>query len=366
MVRCDVVDLRCWQDRRVGRFGTVAVLLLILVWGWTPVHARAQSGVVPSAAKSAPAKKAAPKTISTRARTGNSATGNSATGTPQTIDLKSLEKRIKRTLAKVIPTVVSVAGGSGVVISKDGYVLTVAHVGMRAGRRVRVTFPDGRRVWGMTLGNDRGVDAGLIKLTGDGPFPHAKMGTSKDLKAGQWCIALGYPVLFERGKAPAVRIGRVLNHRDTTVITDCTIMGGDSGGPLFDVDGNVIGISSRCDDRLTVNIHVPVDCFQDTWDRLATSEDFNSRSRNIAFLGVAADEDASDARIGEVFPGTGAAKAGIQVGDVLLKFDGHELGKYSELPPLILKHKPGDEVEIVLRRGKETVKLKAKLGDRDE
>ena len=347
-----------WSRSSDACWPALFALLVILVWTWmvAPVTARAQSNAV-----------ATP----TAQQTSEKATSDSTAAEPAPrtagIDLPQLEQQLKKTLEKVTPSVVAVAGGgSGVVISEDGYVLTVAHVGMQAGRRVSVTFPDGRRVWGRTLGNDRGVDAGLIKLSGDGPFPHAKMGTSKELQAGQWCFALGYPVSFDRGKPPALRFGRVLSSRDTTVVTDCTIMGGDSGGPLFDMDGNVIGVSSRCDNRLTMNIHVPVDCYHDTWDRLAQGEDFNSLSRNIAFLGVAPDENAEDARIGEVFPDTGAAAAGVRVGDVLLKFDGQELSKYSELPPLILKHKPGDEVEMVLRRGKEVITVKAKLGDRDD
>ncbi len=150
------------------------------------------------------------------------------------------------------------------------------------------------------------------------------------------------------------------------VITDCTIMGGDSGGPLFDLDGQVIGISSRCDNRLTVNIHVPVDCYLDAWNRLKSGEDYNSRAPNSVFLGVGPDESTRSPKIGEVFGGSGAAEAGIQVGDVILKFDGQPLTRYDDLPPLILKHKPGDVVEVEIQRGEEVVKLKAKLGSRPD
>ena len=129
------------------------------------------------------------------------------------IDLKAIERQIQETLKRVMPAVVSVSGGSGVVVSADGYVLTVAHVGMRAGRHVTITFPDGRDVRGKTLGNDEGVDAGLIKIDGEGPFPFVPMGKSADVKAGTWCLALGYPVSFERGKPPALRIGRVQRNR---------------------------------------------------------------------------------------------------------------------------------------------------------
>jgi serine protease Do len=119
----------------------------------------------------------------------------------------------------------------------------------------------------------------MIKITEDGVWPHVDMGRSEDLQTGQWCLAMGYPVLFERGKPPVVRIGRVLRNRSTTVITDCTIMGGDSGGPLFDLEGKLIGIGSRCDNRLSINIHVPIDCYHDHWDRLTKGEDIHSEEQ---------------------------------------------------------------------------------------
>ena len=123
--------------------------------------------------------------------------------------LKALERKVQAVAKKVTPCVVGVSGGSGVIVSEEGLVLTVAHVGEREGRRVTVTLPDGRRVRGRTLGNDFGVDAGMVQLDGEGPWPHAEMGTSDDLERGQWCVALGYPVSFERGKAPVVRLGRI-------------------------------------------------------------------------------------------------------------------------------------------------------------
>jgi serine protease Do len=289
------------------------------------------------------------------------ATGASASAA---VDLKAVQQQAQATIQRVLPAVVSVGPGSGVVISEDGYVLTVAHVGTRAGRRISITFPDGRRVRGRTLGNDNGVDAGLVKIEDEGPWPYVPMGRSSDLQAGQWCLAMGYPVSFERGKPAAVRIGRVLRNLPGMVVTDCTIMGGDSGGPLFDLDGNVIAVSSRCDMRLTTNIHVPVDCYHDTWARLVAGEDFDSLAINVAFLGIAQEQASEEARIGEVFAGTGAQRAGLRPGDMILRFDGVELSRYADLPPLIEKKKPGDEVEIEIRRGDETLTVTATLGER--
>lgn len=290
------------------------------------------------------------------------------TSNESALDLKAIEHKAQDVYRRVMPAVVAVSGGSGIVVTPDGYVLTVAHVGMRSGRRVTMTFPDGRTVRGRTMGNDRsegndtGVDAGLMKIDGDGPFPYVPMGKSADLKSGTWCLAMGYPVSFERGKPPALRIGRIQRTRTTEIVTDCTIMGGDSGGPLFDLDGNLIGIGSRCDDRLSVNIHVPVDCFQRSWDRLVKGEDFDSLRPTIAYLGVGRTGDSDEPRVGRVYDNTGAQAAGIQVGDIVLRFDGEEVVHYSDLVKLIEKHKPGDDVEIEVRRGETVQKLKAKLG----
>lgn len=284
------------------------------------------------------------------------------------IDLKQIERKAQEVYQRVMPAVVAVDGGSGVVVTPDGYVLTVAHVSMKSGRGVNVTFPDGKTVRGRTLGNDRsegndtGVDAGLLKLNGDGPFPFVPMGKSGTLVAGTWCLAMGYPVSFERGRPPALRIGRVQRTRTTEIVTDCTIMGGDSGGPLFDLEGNLIGIGSRCDDRLNVNIHVPMDCYHRSWDRLAKGEDFDSLRPVIAYLGVGRSEGSDEPRIGRVFADSSAALAGIQVGDIVVRFGGQEVSRYSDLPRLIEQRKPGDEVEIEVRRGETIHQLKAKLG----
>jgi serine protease Do len=280
-------------------------------------------------------------------------------------EVKALEAKIRKTLDKVLPSVVAVSGGSGVVVGKEGYVLSVAHVGERAGREVGVLFPDGRRARGKTLGNDEGVDAGLMKLDGRGPWPSAEMGKSRDLKPGQWCLAVGYPVTFDRGKPAVVRVGRILRNSPTMIITDCPIMGGDSGGPLFDLEGRVIGIGSRCDNSLTENVSVPIDAFHDHWDWLVKGEDFDSRSPWVARLGVAAASSGDTARIARVLPGTPAEKAGLKAGDVIVKFAGKTIAKRDELSPLLRRQTADEEVAIEVRRGEKNVTLKTALAQRN-
>ncbi|MGA2616210.1 MAG: serine protease [Thermoguttaceae bacterium] len=244
---------------RVRRFGLRCTLLCLTLWG-----------VLCAAASSIEAVEPADRIAA------GEATAETA-GPPKNIaDLKTLEQRIRKTVAQVSPSVVAIAGGSGVVISDDGYVLTVAHVGERAGRQVVVIFPDGRRARALTLGNDHGADAGMAKITDPGPWPHAETASSGDLKPGQWCLTLGYPITFEHGKPPVLRLGRVLRNERPAIITDCTIMGGDSGAPLFNLDGKVVAIGTKCNNALVFNIHVPLDRFADVWDRLAKGEDFDS------------------------------------------------------------------------------------------
>ena len=167
-----------------------------------------------------------------------------------------------------------------------------------ARRDLFVVFPDGRRARAVTLGNDYGVDPSCVKVADEGPWPHAEWGRSDNLSPGQWCLTLGYPVNFEHGKMPAVRIGRVLHYGKKEIITDGTIMGGDSGAPLFDLDGKIIGIGTKCIDLLVYNIHVPIDRYRDDWEKLVQGKDFDSLAPKQALLGVIPAEGSDEARRG--------------------------------------------------------------------
>lgn len=191
-------------------------------------------------------------------------------------DIQGLEAQVQKVLEQIQRCTVSFGGGSGVVINDEGLILTCAHVNRSAGRRIRIRFPDGRVVSGKTLGNFHAGDAGLVQITGEGDFPFAEMAKSGEVEIGDWCIAVGYPVSF-RGGQPPVRIGRVLSRSGSSIRTDVPIMGGDSGGPLFDLQGRVIGINSRVSGSMTANIHVATDLFTTHWDRLMDGEDWGQR-----------------------------------------------------------------------------------------
>ncbi len=193
-------------------------------------------------------------------------------GTAQDVNLVDLQKKILANLEKVRACTVGVGnGGSGVLVSKDGYILTCAHVAQKAGRRISIRFPDGRTARATTLGNHHDADAGLIKLDKPGDYPFAKMGSSEKLGVGDWVLAGGYPVSFLKGQPPPVRLGRITRKFRTQLRTDAPIMGGDSGGPLFSLDGEVIGISSKVSGSVNNNIHVAIDEFTRNWEKLVAS-----------------------------------------------------------------------------------------------
>jgi serine protease Do len=298
---------------------------------------------------------------------------------PETADdLRALQAEVKAVVARVAPAVVGlrVGGGqgSGVIISEDGYVLTAGHVSSAPDRDVIVLLADGKSVHGKTLGINYGADSGLIKITDPPPgggdkWPFVEMGKSALLRKGQWCVAMGHPGGYRAGRTPPVRLGRVLETRGVFIRTDCTLVGGDSGGPLFDLDGRVIAIHSRIGTTLNDNMHVPVDTYRDTWEKLATAEAWGATilgNRTGSYLGVQVDPEAADCRVGEVFPSSPAQKAGIKAGDVIKTFAGQKVANFGELLILLAKQKPGDEVNVEIARDDQMIKLKVTIGRRPQ
>lgn len=284
-------------------------------------------------------------------------------------DMVGIQDQVLAMLARAASCTVKVDGGSGVVIDEAGTLLTVAHVGRVAGRSVRITFPDGKVVKGKTLGNNDKVDAGVARITDAYEGPHVPMGDSNAVKPGDWCVALGYPVSYKAGQAPAVRLGRVLDIQSHAIITDCTIMGGDSGGPLFNLDGEVIGIGSRASGSTRQNISVPVNEFTEAWDRHLAGTDWSGcrhdqvAAHRDAYLGIGPTRKARNASIGEVFPSSPAEKAGLRAGDVVTTIDGVKVASYGEILPVIFRKEPGDELEICIKRDASALTLNAVLGE---
>ena len=207
---------------------------------------------------------------------------------PETLkDLQEMEAHLRKIIAQVMPAVVNAkmangGQGSGVLVSEDGMVLNAAHVTMAPGTAFTLIFPDGKQAKGKSLGRNVTADSGLIQIVEPGKYPYCEMGNSADLKLGDWCLAISHGGGLKPGRAiPPVRLGRINGLSGKAepdkvgwLSSDSTLVGGDSGGPLFDMQGKVIGIHAQGLDAVTSNFHVPVDTFRLEWSRLIKGEDW--------------------------------------------------------------------------------------------
>jgi serine protease Do len=303
-------------------------------------------------------------------------------------ELRAMQDRVRLLTERVLPATVGVevgaAQGSGVIVTADGYVLTAAHVIGSSRRRATVFLHDGRRLPAETLGTCRSFDAGLLKIDAAAAdavkLVHVPVGNSSHLAVGQWCLATGHPggvqpwhagavppAVFASSRTPALRLGRILtlNTADPelpSLSSDCTLIGGDSGGPLFDMEGRVIGIHSRIAESLTANVHVPINVFRDSWVRLRDGENWGAFPGSQPFLGVQGVADAEDARIGRVFPDSPAEKAGMRSGDIVIRFAGHPIRDFASLQRYVEEQVPGAKTSIVVQRGSNRVELDIVVG----
>lgn len=271
-------------------------------------------------------------------------------------DLLLLQEHVQQLLAKVLPSVVSVPGASGVIVA-DNLVLTAGHVVRTRGRQLVITLHDGRKVRGETLGADLGIDTGLIKILTPGEYPALEMGSSVAMERGDWCVMLGHPSGQKPGRQAPARLGRVLRpDQRGFLVTDCTMQGGDSGGPLVDMQGRVIGINSRITNDIATNMHVPIDAYKRGWDKLLAAEITGTPSnqrpgRQRLDLGLPLTWQGEEAVLGEL--SEALQQRGLQAGDVLLKIDGEEIKSSRDVARAMIGFRVDDAVKVEVRRGEE-------------
>jgi serine protease Do len=269
-------------------------------------------------------------------------------------DLKEIQQQVERLVGRVSPAVVVVrvgmAAGSAVVISADGFVLCAAHVCGIPNREVQFIFPDGRAARGQTLGTNHEMDAGLMKITDLGPWPFVPIGDPKNIRLGDWALALGHPGGFDSERMAVARLGRLIQLGDL-LQTDCTLMAGDSGGPLFDMSGHVIGIHSRISESAADNFHVPIATYLQSWDRLARGENWGGeRSPPPVTIGVRGLDDPEGCRLERVTPDGPSSRAGLWPGDVIVRIDGEPVTDADCLVHLVRQTEPGHELKISVKR----------------
>jgi serine protease Do len=276
-------------------------------------------------------------------------------------DLKDKQAQIKAVIQSTMPATVAVAdgigSGSGVIVSEDGLILTAAHVLMTEGAdNFEITFPDGRKVTATPLGRNLDVDAGMLKIDQEGPWPYVPLGDMTEVKPGDWCVGLGYPGGYQLGRTPPVRVGRILANATTVVMSDSALIGGDSGGPLFNLDGEVIGIHSSIGASVDQNRHVPVALFQRDWDQLLSGETWGrlgsqvELNPNRPMLGIQMQQNEASTSISGVIQDSPADLAGLQIGDLLIAVDDVEVTRPIDVIAAVSRKEAGDEVEVRIER----------------
>lgn len=301
-------------------------------------------------------------------------------GPPKTPEqLRLLQKQVRRVVAAGRPVTVAVemndSVGSGVIISPDGLVLTAGHVCVEPKREVWVRFPDDTKVKAISLGVNHRLDSGMVKITAEPPsaedgskgeWPFVPLAENEPT-LGEWVIGLGQPNGFVTGRAPPVRLGRVLNAKPETLTTDATLVGGDSGGPLLNLRAEVVGIHSKIGEAITSNYHVPVAAYRREWERLTAGSltgipDGDDPDDWKPQIGFAFRDKSDGVVVTQVFPGKAAAEAGVELGDVLVEIDGKPIASINDVRQAVRRQSPYEHISVQVRRGDVTVELDVWLG----
>ncbi len=253
--------------------------------------------------------------------------------------------------------------GSGFIISSDGYIMTNAHV-VDGADKVTVRLTDRREFRAKVIGTDKRTDVALLKIEAKG-LPIVNKGDPNKLKVGEWVVAIGSPFGFDNSVTAGIvsAKGRSLPQDNFVpfIQTDVAINPGNSGGPLFNLDGEVVGINSQIYTRsggsMGLSFAIPIDVATQVADQLRSSGKV-TRGR----IGVTIQELTNElaesfglskpegALISSVEKNAPADKAGIEVSDVILKFDGKPVSRSSDLPRIVATTKPGSKVMVDLWR----------------
>ena len=269
------------------------------------------------------------------------------------------------------------ATGSGFILESDGYIITNAHVVGEADSII-VKLADKREFQAKLLGIDRRTDVALLKIDAK-DLQAVKLGKPKNIKVGEWVAAIGSPFGLENTMTVGVvsAKGRALPQQENYVPfiqTDVAINPGNSGGPLFNTNGEVIGINSQIYSRtggyMGLSFAIPIDVAMDVAAQLK-----NNGRVVRGWLGIAIQEvtdeltealglkDKSGALVAAVNKGAPAGKAGIEAGDVILKFNNKVIETSSDLPKYVRLTKPNNVVPVEIWRNANVKTLRVKIGE---
>lgn len=201
---------------------------------------------------------------------------------------KELDKIVRRLAPDLIASTVAImvtgGSGSGVIVSADGLVITAAHVTLEPNKSFSVLLSDGRELPATSLGVDHETDGALLQINAPGPFPYRPYTQVKNYEVGEWVIATGHPGGPVVGRPSPVRLGQISKAGTESgfsdpITTNALVISGDSGGPLYNLQGEVIGINSNVGGSWSLNNHVPLPAIIARWDALMNSKSFGRPSQ---------------------------------------------------------------------------------------
>ena len=268
--------------------------------------------------------------------------------------------------------------GSGFIISADGYVLTNNHV-VDGADNVTVRLSDRRELDAKVVGTDAQYDIALLKLNAS-DLPVVSLGDSKAVKAGQWVVAIGSPFGFDHSVTAGIisAVGRNFGGADQQYVpfiqTDVPINRGNSGGPLFNLNGQVVGINSQIFSNtggfMGVSFAIPIDIAMNAVEQIKSTGRVSRGMIGVQIQNVDREQAkalglprSGGALVNKVTPGSAADKAGVQLGDVILSFAGHEIAMSADLPPLVGSSKPGSKADLSIWREGRTLTIPVTVGE---
>ena len=263
--------------------------------------------------------------------------------------------------------------GSGVIISKDGYILTNNHV-VEGAKEVTVTLADKMEYKAQVIGRDPKTDLAVLKIETQKPLPAAVMGNSEQLKVGDWVIAIGNPFGLSHTVTSGIvsAKGRVIGAGpyDDFIQTDASINPGNSGGPLFNMRGEVVGINTAIIPQgQGIGFAIPVNTAKPLIPQLVTKGEVTRGYLGVNIQTITPElakalnvEDREGALVADVVSGSPADKGGIKRGDIIISYDGKKVKDNHDLPAMVAATPVDGKVMVtVLRNGKER-QLPMKVG----
>ena len=270
--------------------------------------------------------------------------------------------------------------GSGFVVDAEGYIVTNNHV-IADATEITVTFADGEALPATLVGRDPKTDVAVLKVEPESPLSPVVWGDSDTARVGNWAVAIGNP--FGLGNTVTAGIvsarARDINSGpfDDFIQTDASINRGNSGGPLFDLEGRVIGINtaiySPSGGSVGIGFAVPSNLARNVVAQLRQFGETRRGWLGVRIQTVTEDlaeslglDEAAGALVASVTADSPAAEAGVEAGDVILRFDGKEVGTMRRLPRIVAETGIGEAVQVVLWRGGREVDVEVTVGRLDE